>query len=145
MGSLRLRPLTGISSTLAAIAVGAAVTANTSMAAGPAAEAMTIEADRPAPAADPDPREVSTDLALRALESHVIHSSDPDALRSAFRAYFNYRHANPDAVRKPYLYYVDMGLDNRIARGYVFDMDRMALVEGPFNVSHGRGRTGSRG
>ncbi|HSJ23273.1 MAG TPA: murein L,D-transpeptidase catalytic domain family protein [Longimicrobiales bacterium] len=103
-------------------------------ASSPAAADATADA-----AAARDPRAESTDAALRALTAHVVHASDPDGLRIAFRAYFNYRHANPDAVRKPYLYYVDMGLDNRVARGYVFDMDRLALVEGPFHVSHGRG------
>jgi hypothetical protein len=34
---------------------------------------------------------------------------------------------------------VDLGLDNRTARGYVFDMEKMTLVEGPFMVSHGNG------
>jgi hypothetical protein len=92
----------------------------------------------------PDPRVESTDAALRVLSLHVRHASDPDGLRNAFRAYFNYRHENPERVRKPYLYYVDMGLDNRTPRGYVFDMDRLVLVDGPFHVSHGRGSLNGR-
>jgi hypothetical protein len=80
-----------------------------------------------------------TASALDALGAHVARSSDPGALRTAFEAYFNYRAAQPEQVRKPYLYFVDLGLDNRTARGYVFDMDRLALVEGPFPVAHGRG------
>jgi hypothetical protein len=86
----------------------------------------------------------STDAALRALGASVKRSSHSDALRTAFTAYYNYRDANPDAVKKPYLYYVDMGLDNRTPRGYVFDMDRLAVIDGPFTVAHGRGSARSR-
>jgi hypothetical protein len=86
----------------------------------------------------------SADAAVRALAARVTRESDPDALRSAFRAYFRYRAANPDAVRKPYLYYIDLGLDNRTPRGYVFDMDRLTVVEGPFTVAHGRGSLAPR-
>lgn len=88
--------------------------------------------------------EVLANDALRALAPHVRKSSHPDALRSAFQAYFNYRAARPDAVRKPYLYYVDLGLDNRSARGYVFDMATLTLVDGPFNVAHGTGSSAVR-
>jgi hypothetical protein len=91
-----------------------------------------------------DPRDDSADAAVAALERHVSRSSSADALRSAMRAYYNFRHARPDAVRKPYLYYIDLGLDNRTARGYVFDMDRLLLVDGPFMVAHGRGSLVSR-
>lgn len=80
-----------------------------------------------------------TDRALAALRSGVVQQSDPAALRLAFQAYFNYRAAHPDRVRKPYLYYVDYGLDSRTPRGYVFDMDALTVVEGPFTVAHGRG------
>jgi hypothetical protein len=94
---------------------------------------------------EPDSGEsASTDAALRALGSRVRKSSHPDALRTAFTAYYNYRDANPDAVTKPYLYYVDMGLDNRTARGYVFDMDQLTIVDGPFTVAHGRGSARTR-
>ena len=78
-------------------------------------------------------------LALRALEAQVVERSHPAALRHAFNAYYAYRAANPQRVRKPYLYFVDFGLDARTPRGYVFDMDALRLVEGPFMVSHGRG------
>jgi hypothetical protein len=91
-----------------------------------------------------DPRLSATDAAVRALAAHVPRSSHENALRDAFRAYFSYRHANPDRVRKPYLYFVDMGLDNGTPRGWVFDMDRLELVDGPFHVSHGRGSLSSR-
>ncbi|MBR9989213.1 MAG: murein L,D-transpeptidase catalytic domain family protein [Gemmatimonadetes bacterium] len=86
----------------------------------------------------------SADAALRALGLRVRISSHPEALRTAFTAYYNYRDANPDEVKKPYLYYVDMGLDNHTARGYVFDMDSHAIVDGPFTVAHGRGSARTR-
>ena len=81
----------------------------------------------------------AVDAALRALATHVTRTSDPEALRTALRAYYNFRTARPAAVRKPFLYFVDLGLDNQTARGYVFDMDALQLVEGPFMVAHGRG------
>lgn len=77
--------------------------------------------------------------ALTALRGRVRRQSDPDALRLAFRAYYNYKSVHPEAVRKPYLYYVDYGLDSSTPRGYVFDMEALRLVDGPFTVAHGRG------
>lgn len=79
------------------------------------------------------------DAALATLERRVQRKSHPDALRLAVEAYWSYRNAHPDEVRKPYLYYVDYGLDSRTPRGYVFDMDALEVVEGPFPVAHGRG------
>lgn len=84
--------------------------------------------------------------ALVLLERRVGRTSHPEALRTAFRAYWNYRENHPNEVRKPYLYFVDYGLDSREPRGWVFDMDRMEVVEGPFTVAHGRGSaTGAHG
>ncbi|HEX2202020.1 MAG TPA: murein L,D-transpeptidase catalytic domain family protein, partial [Longimicrobium sp.] len=77
--------------------------------------------------------------ALAALSGRVARQSDPNALRTAFKAYFAYKAANPGQVRKPYLYYVDYGLGNQTPRGYVFDMQALKVVEGPFTVAHGRG------
>ena len=77
--------------------------------------------------------------ALDALAGAVQKQSDPKALQMAFEAYFNYKAANPREVRKPYLYYVDYGLTNTTPRGYVFNMESLTLVEGPFTVAHGRG------
>jgi hypothetical protein len=102
--------------------------------AGPAARPVTAHATSSA----------ATDAALRALARHVTRSSHPEALRIAFDAYYRYRAAHPELVRKPYLYYVDLGLSNATARGYVFDMESMTLVEGPFNVAHGRGSSRQR-
>ena len=79
------------------------------------------------------------DKALDALAPAVRKQSDPKALRMAFQAYFNYKAANPRDVRKPYLYYVDYGLDSRTPRGYVFNMASLEVVDGPFTVAHGRG------
>lgn len=105
----------------------------------PADDAADVEAiDGPADVAE----EVAS--ALEALAPSVRVSSHPAALETAFRAYFGYRAANPDRVRKPYLYYVDYGLGNTAARGYVFDMEALELVEGPFTVAHGRGSSRAR-
>lgn len=91
-----------------------------------------------------DAVDASAEAALAALSDEVVRLSDSNALRVAFEAYFSYRDARPDRVRNPYLYFVDLGLDNHTARGYVFDMEALALVEGPFHVSHGRGSSSAR-
>jgi hypothetical protein len=78
-------------------------------------------------------------VALDALQGKVRKQSDPGALRMAFQAYFNYKSANPQSVKKPYLYFVDYGIDSRTPRGYVFDMQALKVVDGPFMVAHGRG------
>ena len=77
--------------------------------------------------------------AVDSISPHVRKLSHDDALRMAITAYFNFKAAHPEQVQKPYLYFVDYGLDNRTARGYVFDMESLTLVEGPFLVAHGRG------
>lgn len=77
--------------------------------------------------------------ALAALGGRVKKQSDPAALKMAFKAYFAYKSAHPEKVRKPYLYFVDYGLDATTPRGYVFDMEQLKVVEGPFTVAHGRG------
>lgn len=92
----------------------------------------------------PSSPKLSTEAALRALQPAVKRTSSDAALRSAFHAYYSYREANPDDVTKPYLYFVDLGLDNSAARGYVFHMDELRMVEGPFHVAHGRGSSTSR-
>src|SRR3954469_5180856 len=72
----------------------------------PAAPAPVVEAVKPAKA------ETRGESALRVLRGHVARQSHPDALRTAFEAYFNYKSAHPEKVRKPYLYFVDYGLDS---------------------------------
>lgn len=79
------------------------------------------------------------DIAHAALSRKVARQSHPNALKVALQAYYNYRDANPGAVRKPYFYYIDYGLSNTTPRGYVFDMNTLQVVEGPFTVAHGRG------
>lgn len=84
------------------------------------------------------------EAALAVLERRVGELSHPAALQLAFQAYWNYRNAHPEQVRNPYFYFVDYGLDSRQPRGYVFDMDALELVEGPFTVAHGRGSADGR-
>ena len=81
--------------------------------------------------------------AVLALQGFVKESSHPEALASAARSYFAFRQARPDDVKKPYLYFVDFGLPGSTPRGYVFDMDNLTLVDGPFTVAHGRGSASS--
>ncbi len=90
------------------------------------------------------PRMLRVEAALDALGRHVRRQSHPDALRLALQAYYNFRAAHPEQVRKPYLYFVDYGLDSRTPRGYVFDMQALRLIDGPFPVAHGRGSTRGR-
>jgi hypothetical protein len=90
------------------------------------------------------PADDAAESAVGALSRHVKKSSSPAALRTAFLGYYKYRDARPESVRNPYLYFVDLGLDNRTARGYVFDMNALELVDGPFPVAHGRGSSPTR-
>lgn len=80
-----------------------------------------------------------TRAALDAFAGTVRPLSRPEALEDAFRSYFAYKTAHPDEIRKPYLYFVDYGLPSTAPRGYVFDMDLLEIVDGPFTVAHGRG------
>lgn len=82
---------------------------------------------------------VNTENAVDALASSVRTLSHPRALRDAFASYFAFKAANPEKVRKPLLYFVDYGLSNTTPRGYVFDMEQLRVVDGPFMVAHGRG------
>ena len=82
--------------------------------------------------------------ALRSLSPLVVESSASGALETALEAYYSYRAERPTQVRKPYLYFVDLGLDPRTPRGWIFDMDRLELVEGPFTVAHGSGSSSTR-
>jgi hypothetical protein len=86
-----------------------------------------------------------TRSALSAFAGAVRPLSRPEALESAFRSYFAYKTAHPDEVRKPFLYFVDYGLPNTAKRGYVFDMERMRIIDGPFTVAAGRGSVATDG
>ncbi len=88
------------------------------------------------------PSKVST--ALGAFQGAVRPLSHPRALSDAFNSYFAYKAANPEQVRKPLLYFVDYGLPSTEPRGYVFDMDSLKVVDGPFTVAHGRGSASPR-
>jgi hypothetical protein len=83
-------------------------------------------------------------LALGALQNVVRPLSHSEALEDAFRSYFAYKTAHPDEVKKPLLYFVDYGLPSTTPRGYVFDMNALKVVDGPFMVAHGRGSSSSR-
>ena len=115
-----------------------------------ASPAVAASAALPSPAALVDTARApagADELAANALEelaAHVKRKSHDDALRLAFKAYYNFKQAHPEDVKKPYLYYVDYGLDNRTARGYVFDMERLELIDGPFVVAHGRGSSNGK-
>ena len=82
--------------------------------------------------------------ALSAFQNAVRPLSDSHALTDAFNSYFAYKTAHPDQVRKPYLYFVDYGLPSTTARGYVFDMDSLKIIDGPFMVAHGRGSSANQ-
>jgi hypothetical protein len=83
--------------------------------------------------------------ALSAFQGVARNLSNSVALEDAFNSYFAYKSAHPDQVRKPYLYFVDYGLPSTAKRGYVFDMDSMKIVDGPFTVAHGRGSSSPSG
>ncbi len=82
--------------------------------------------------------------ALGAFQNLVRPLSDSRALSDAFNSYFAFKSAHADQVRKPYLYFVDYGLPSTTPRGYVFDMDLLKVVDGPFMVAHGRGSSTSQ-
>jgi hypothetical protein len=105
-----------------------------------------MAAERPSVTDKPSDNVVAAkiDSALRALTSSVRPLSHPKALETAFRSYFAYMNAHPSDVKKPLLYFVDYGLPSTEPRGYVFNMNTMSIVEGPFTVAHGRGSSTSR-
>jgi hypothetical protein len=90
------------------------------------------------------PSNSSVDAAVAAFSEFEEGLSHPAALRTAMEAYLNYRASRPDLVRKPYFFFVDLGLDNQTPRGFVFDMEELSLVDGPFMVAHGRGSSPAR-
>lgn len=83
--------------------------------------------------------EDDAERAVAALAGVAAQLSRSEALEIAALAYYSYREAHPDEALKPLLYFVDFGLDNGTARGWIFDMDGLSVVEGPFTVAHGRG------
>lgn len=81
----------------------------------------------------------ATRRAIEALDGVVGPLSSSEALADAVRSYFAFKTAHPDAVRNPYLYFVDFGLPSTARRGYVLNMMSLKVLEGPFTVAHGRG------
>lgn len=90
------------------------------------------------------PLTASAKAAVEVFSALIPKLSHPRALEDAFRSYFAYKTAHPEAVRKPFLYFVDYGLPSTAKRGYVFDMSSLKIVEGPFTVAHGRGSSKSK-
>jgi hypothetical protein len=82
--------------------------------------------------------------AVGAFTGAVRRLSHPAALENAFRSYFAFKAEHPEQVRKPYLYFVDYGLPSTEPRGYVFDMNSLKIVDGPFTVAHGRGSSSGK-
>ena len=82
--------------------------------------------------------------ALDAFSTIVPKLSSPQALNDAIGAYYAFKTAHPNDVKKPYLYFVDYGLPSTTTRGYVLDMSSLSIVEGPFTVAHGRGSSTSQ-
>jgi hypothetical protein len=114
--------------------------------------AVSVVTPAVVPAAAPAPASVDSVVApnkvtsaLRGFVAKVRGLSHPRALETAFRSYFAYLSESPNAVKKPYLYFVDYGIPATEPRGYVFDMEKLAIVDGPFMVAHGRGSAASRG
>ncbi len=95
-----------------------------------------------------DGGEVDLDVATAAVNAFsgiVKGLSHPEALASAFRSYFAYKAAHPNDVKKPLLYFVDYGQPATAKRGYVFDMQKLSIVDGPFTVAAGRGSASDGG
>ena len=80
-----------------------------------------------------------TTAAVQAFAAAVRPLSHPKALELAFHSFFAFQATHPDEVKKPLLYFVDYGLPSTQPRGYIFDMNALSIVEGPFMVAHGRG------
>ena len=86
----------------------------------------------------------NTRSALAAFAGITRNLSHERALESAFRSFYAYQAKHPQRVKKPLLYFVDYGLPATAKRGYVFDMKRLSIVDGPFTVAHGRGSSQDR-
>jgi hypothetical protein len=133
----------GLIGASALIIVGARFIPGTDAHSGvPFGPATLVAATRPAVSAGETTKNgflAKSSAAVRALATAVRPLSHPKALESAFRSYFAYMAAHPSEVKKPLLYFVDYGLPSTAPRGYIFDMQALAIVEGPFAVAHGRG------
>jgi hypothetical protein len=106
--------------------IGPAATAAIARAASPSSRTTNAVVER-------------THNALDALANSVRQLSHPRALEDAFDSYFAFKDARPNDVKKPFLYFVDYGLSATTPRGYVFNMETLSVVDGPFMVAAGRG------
>jgi hypothetical protein len=116
---------------------------------GPVLNAAATFVNGTAPSASPATTTVATTsdgevtdvttAALSAFSGIVRGLSRPEALETAFKSYFAFKSAHPNEVKKPYLYFVDFGLPATAKRGYVFDMEKLQIVDGPFTVAAGKG------
>jgi hypothetical protein len=106
--------------------------------AGPSTVAVGPEASGTPGAAGAAAIEARAQAAAAVLGAIVRPLSHPQALETAFRDYYRYRAAHP-SQRNGLLLFADYGLPNDQERGYLFDMDGLRIVEGPFMISHGRG------
>ena len=139
--------LLGIATGLTTLAGFTAPRVRTDVAAVPAATTAAVvptNVSAPAPVAATNSVDDKVESALTALASSATTLSHTDALKLAFQAYFNYKAEHAESIKKPYLYFVDYGLSNTTPRGYVFDMDKLELVDGPFIVAHGRGSSAGK-
>lgn len=108
----------------------------------PSSPPSAITAEAGSPTTESPPSQLAA--ALAAFRNAVNPLSDPRALETAFGSYFAFRSAHPERVHKPLLYFVDYGLPSTARRGYVFDMEKLQIIDGPFTVAHGRGSSATR-
>ena len=136
----------GLMGAVAALFVGAPIVRGAHQPVGPASAKAVAVTSVASATAKRAPESVSGKIteAVRAFSNAVRPLSHPKALETAFSAYYAFKSAHPEQVRKPYLYFVDYGQPSTKARGYVFDMNALRIVEGPFTVAHGRGSSTSQ-
>jgi hypothetical protein len=130
-GSTQVTPATRENGPLIATAI--------SIVTGGLVKSDTLKTIAPSPITVPVVKPSPVVTALGAFQNAVRPLSHSRALTDAFKSYFAFKSAHPDQVRKPLLYFVDYGLPSTTPRGYVFDMESLKIVDGPFMVAHGRG------
>jgi hypothetical protein len=118
--------------------------ADTTVAVSPLAHGLTtpgsITATRPTPrrlpASDDWRGAFDAERAVLTL-SRLAAASHPELIERAVTSYARFLEQHGDEVRNPYYYVVDYGLSNLTPRGYLFDMQSLTVVDGPFMVAHG--------
>jgi hypothetical protein len=131
----------GVLGAIALVFAGARMTPDVQRSGPVMNAAVAFVSEKPSATASENTNRVSASVsaAVDAFTGIVRPLSDSRALEDAFKSYFAYKTAHPEQVRKPFLYFVDYGLPSTTPRGYVFDMESLQVVEGPFAVAHGRG------